>query len=466
MELPLVVLVDDEQGIVDAIKRCLMRIDANIETFTSPRLALEFIQDNQPALVISDQMMPDIQGTDLLAKVKGWWPSTRCVLLSAYQEFDAVMDGFNQGVIDQFMSKPWQNAELQLVVSEAIGKGQPKSNVSSQHSIIGEHDSMKNLLARIGQAALANVPIFIHGETGTGKELIANACHQLGCKQGGPFVAINCANLSDQLIESQLFGHKKGAFTGAIADQKGLFASGDGGTIFLDEVTTLPLPLQSKLLRVLQERCYAPVGSLDTVPFDAQIVSASSMSLAHAVASGEFREDLYYRLHVVPLTLPPLRERGDDVVLLAEHFLAKFGETLAKSFSGYSPEAMRLLKSHQWPGNVRQLENTIHALAAINLGGEVSAEMLSEVIVDAPTPSTFVPSPQAAAVSLSTVTPAADVYNNSVSSEGGEIQALDQIERQAIEKAIAACNGNVTQAAAMLEVNPSTIYRKMKQWEE
>jgi len=447
-DVPLIVIVDDEQAIVEAITRCFMRLDAKIESFTSPRLAVEFIKDNQPDIVISDQMMPDIKGNELLAQVKELWPSTKRILLSAYQDFDVVIEAFNQQSIDQFISKPWKNADLQALVIQSAkqNKGPLASDINSIQ-MIGSDSSMVALFEKITLAANANVPIFISGETGTGKELVANACHQLSSACNGNFIAFNCANFSEHLIESQLFGHKKGAFTGADKDHVGLFESADGGTIFLDEVTTLPLSLQSKLLRVLQERNFSPLGSLEVKPFDAQVISASSTKLTDAVASGQFREDLFYRLNVIQLNLPALRERGEDVRLLAEHFLARFNMQLNASFTHFSEQAIALLMAHQWPGNVRQLENVLHGTMAINQGRTITKEMLQEMIIDAPNANEQQQSP---------------VFQPSHSAS---IQPLQDIERQAIERAIDSCDGNITKAAAMLEVNPSTIYRKMKNWQ-
>ena len=447
-DVPLIVIVDDEQPIVEAITRCFMRLDAKIESFTSPRLAVEFIKDNQPDIVISDQMMPDIKGNELLAQVKELWPSTKRILLSAYQDFDVVIEAFNQQSIDQFISKPWKNADLQALVIQSAkqNKGPLASNINSIQ-MIGADSSMVALFEKITLAANANVPIFISGETGTGKELVANACHQLSSASNGNFIAFNCANFSEHLIESQLFGHKKGAFTGADKDHVGLFESADGGTIFLDEVTTLPLSLQSKLLRVLQERNFSPLGSLEVKPFDAQVISASSTKLTDAVASGQFREDLFYRLNVIQLNLPALRERGEDVKLLAEHFLARFNMQLNASFTHFSDQALALLIAHQWPGNVRQLENVLHGTMAINQGSIITKEMLQEMIIDAPN--------------------ANEQQQSSVfqPDHSTEIKPLQDIERQAIEQAIDSCDGNITKAAAMLDVNPSTIYRKMKNWQ-
>ncbi len=456
---PLVVIVDDEREILAALKRTLMRVDVHIESFTSPRLALEFMQENQPVLVISDQRMPDITGDKLLSEVKQLWPETKRIMLSAYEDFDSVSAGFNQAIIEKFISKPWKNSELVMLVQDTITrKNTSPSNNKLNQSIIGESTKIKQLIEQISIAAGANVPIYIHGETGTGKELVAKACHESGCKREGKFVAVNCANFSETLIESQLYGHKKGAFTGAVSDQEGLFAQSNGGTIFLDEVTTLPLSLQAKLLRVIQEREYTAIGDSKLIKFDAQIIAASSVKLSDAVNMGEFREDLYYRLNVIPLNLPPLRERQQDAFILAKHFLEKYSKQQQKQFSAFSESAREFIISYAWPGNVRQLENTIHSACIMNHGKEISLTMIQSLLAEqlvineviASKNNNQVPTPE----------PKSFTKNNNDS-----IIPLEQVEKNAIEHAIEQCDGNITKAAALLEVNPSTIYRKMQKWQ-
>lgn len=455
------VLVDDEPEILAAIKRTLMRVDVPIEAFTSPRLAQEYIAKNKPAMVISDSQMPDIKGMQLLAYTKEHSPETRRIILSAFQDFDVVSEGFNLGILEQFISKPWNNLELQMLVQNAISiKGNAPTWQKAQ-GIISDCAAMSQLLSNIDMAAGANVPIFICGETGTGKELVAKSCHERGCKKNGEFVAVNCSNLSENLIESQLFGHKKGAFTGANSDQKGVFSEAHLGTVFLDEITTLPLPLQSKLLRVLQERNFTPLGSMQSLPFDAQIVSASSTSLIDAVKRGEFREDLYYRLNVISLDIPPLRARDTDILLLAESFLAKFSNESNKSFQGFTDEAKRMIQSYHWPGNVRQLENMIHGLCIMQQGLFITKEMLAPLLVDMGGSANSANVANNTDTFISQQVPTA----SSGSAIGAEVIPLSETERSAIEQAIEKCHGNVTQAAALLEVNPSTLYRKIKGWQ-
>lgn len=462
-ELPLVVVVDDESEILAAIKRSLMRVDVCVETFNSPRLAIEFITNNEPIVVISDQRMPDITGQEVLTKVKDIWPNCRRIMLSAYRDFDEIADGFNQAVIEKFIAKPWKNAELIFIVEDAINQTKETAKPERQfNEIVGQCPPMQTLFSDISNAAGANVPIFIHGETGTGKELVARACHQYSHRADNEFIAVNCANFSETLIESQLFGHKKGAFTGATSDQAGILKQCQGGTLFLDEVTTLPMPLQAKLLRVLQEREFTPIGETKTYSFDAQIVSASSVRLVDAVRQGEFRQDLYYRLNVIPLQIPALRERGHDILLIAQKYLAQYSQEQNKSFADFDDNAKQFLLNYPWPGNVRQLENLIHSVVIMNQGQYINVDMLSRLVeqemLDELPAQTQTPS-------VSVIPEPVSAPNGAINSDtSGEVKPLAEIEKQAILAAIESCQGNISQAAALLDVNPSTIYRKMQKW--
>ena len=457
--LPRVVLVDDEAEILAAIKRCLMRVNIEIISFTSPTEALVYLNENEPQLVISDQRMPEVDGYELLDKVKSLWPNTKRIMLSAYQDFDQVSKGFNEGIIDKFISKPWNNAELVFTVEDAVMEKKSTTATTTSQSpskgfnIIGQSSQMLALLEQITLAAGANVPIFVHGETGTGKELVAKACHHSSYRASEPFIAVNCANFSEQLIDAQLFGAVKGAYTGAVSDSEGIFAQADGGTVFLDEIATLPMSVQAKLLRVLQEREYTPLGGTKVKSFNSQIVSASSMRLSEAVANNEFREDLFYRLNVIPLSLPPLRERGQDKLLLAQYFLEKYAKEQGKPFSQFSDEAKQMIFNHHWPGNVRQLENTLHGACVMNTGEVMNADMLSTIL-----------SAQTITESQSATPSISPVVTSDTGQTPTEIQSLAETEKQAIEAAIAHCDGNISQAAALLNVNPSTIYRKMQKW--
>ena len=466
---PTIMLVDDERRVLSSLTRCLARLGVNLVDYSCPQQALAFAAENRPDLVISDQRMPRMQGSQMLSEIKTIWPDIQTIILSGYSDLESLSDAFNRRVIDRFISKPWDNNELRMVVTAALreqglfgfNSEQNTPATTDFHGMLSANPAMYRLFERIAKSARANIPIFISGETGTGKELVAKACHLESPRKSQPFIAINCANFNEHLIESQLFGHKKGAFTGATAEHQGLFAAAGQGTLFLDEVTTLPLPLQAKLLRVIQEREFSPVGSHQTYPFAAQLLTASSTTLAEAVELGQFREDLYYRLNVIPLKLPPLRDRGEDVVIMAEHFLKLFARREKKVFSGFSDDAKAFLCQYPWPGNVRQLENLTHSIVVLSdqrvIDKEILRSALEGDVAVAGSSSVY----QSSANSLAG---GAQEASGSQNSATDGVMPLWQVEKNTIEDAIASCDGNVPRAAALLEVSPSTIYRKQKHW--
>ena len=465
---PNILLVDDEPALLSALKRSLRQINANIICCHSPSTALAYIEENQPDLVISDHRMPQMTGSELLAQIAQQWPDTQRVLLSAYNDFDTVANAFNQGVIHRYITKPWDNDELRFIVIKALeaattptspAKAKATNNKDDQvnfHGMVAEDPAMLTIFDEIKSAATTNVPIFITGETGTGKELIAKACHQESYRKDATFIAMNCANFNEQLMESQLFGHKKGAFTGATSSQEGLFSVCAAGTLFLDEITTIPAPLQAKLLRVIQEREFTPLGSHSIQPFNAQLITASSTTLREAVNNGQFREDLYYRLNVITISLPPLRQRGSDILLIAKHFLHTLSRHENKTFESFSESAQKLIKEFRWPGNIRQLENVIHSIVAMNNGTQVSDQMLLKPLKDDLTPNLV--SQQSQSQSTDAAQPHGSAYP--------AIRPLWLVEKETIEQAISKCEGNIPKAAVLLEINPSTIYRKLQSWKE
>jgi two-component system repressor protein LuxO len=324
------------------------------------------------------------------------------------------------------------------------------------HDMVSGDEKMLKIFDDIERIATANVPIFVTGETGTGKELAARACHEQGFDSNKPYIAVNCANFSEQLMESQLFGHKKGAFTDASSDHAGLFESAGEGTLFLDEITTLSLPLQAKLLRVIQEREFSPLGSHKLKPFRARIVTASSTSLADAVVNGDFREDLYYRLGVVTISLPTLRDRGLDKQLLALHFIQCLIEQEMKGHgkdnSFLTTDALNFVDTYYWPGNIRQLRNVLLGAMVLHKEAGITAAALSNQINDSVD---RIGIQLREGTSQITVTPIRVIT----------VQPLWLTEKTTIEQAIEICGGNIPRAASLLEVSPSTIYRKLQTWE-
>ncbi|WP_169828875.1 sigma-54-dependent transcriptional regulator [Marinobacterium jannaschii] len=373
-----VLLVDDDVAVLNALERVLRALPLRITRFSDPREALARCRQQQFQVVLSDQRMPWMQGTELLQEIARLQPDSTRLILSGYADFDQIIAAFNQGTIQQFLQKPWDDQQLISLLNKLCSERLPSSSEEEAqlfNGMLSGDAVMQNLFCQIPRIALANAPVFIHGETGTGKELVARAIHAESTRSEGPFVAVNCANFSEQLMEAELFGHKKGAFTSATADRDGLLSEADGGTLFLDEVTTLPMPLQAKLLRVLQERNFRPVGSNRVVSFDAQIVSASSTALAEAVAQGNFRSDLQYRLGVLPLQLPPLCQRGDDPVRLLMLFLQQLDP---KRQFRLSEGMAACLLQHRWPGNVRELYNLAQYLCAMTDSELLQRHMLPE----------------------------------------------------------------------------------------
>ena len=459
---PTILIVDDEKAVLSSLIRCLVRLGVNLVDFSCPQQALEYATDNRPDLVISDQRMPLMKGSEMISQIKGMWPDVQTIILSGYSDIESFTDALNRRIIDRFISKPWDNNELRMIASAALreqglfgfsSEKKSPAEVTDFHGMLSTNPAMYRLFERITKSARANIPIFISGDTGTGKELVARACHAESPRKSQPFIAINCANFNENLIESQLFGHKKGAFTGATAEHLGLFAAAQQGTLFLDEVTTLPLPLQAKLLRVIQEREFSPVGSHKSYPFAAQLLTASSTTLADAVELGQFREDLYYRLNVIPLKLPPLQARGEDVVVMAKHFLQVFARREHKPLKDFTEEAKQFLRQYPWPWNVRQLENLIHSLVVMS-----DQQLLDEVMLQGALEGDIKGSQKAIATLLS------DASGSLSPSNMEMVRPLWQVEKSTIEEAIAFCGGNVPRAAALLEVSPSTIYRKQKHW--
>lgn len=385
-----ILIVDDDDYVLKSLARLLRTPEYEISCYNDPEEALTQCGLQKFDLILSDQRMPAMEGTEFFTHVAQLFPLTRRILISGYSDFSNVTEAFNDGIIHKFVIKPWDNEPLRNLISEELriadqnaatnehddggrsqgitdtvsGKNREQSS-GGFHGLISSNNSMSEQISIIRSTANSDAPFFIHGETGTGKELVAKSIHLESDRKDEKFLALNCANLTETLLESQLFGHTKGAFTGAQKDQKGLLAEAEGGTLFLDEVTEISLNLQAKLLRVLQEREYTPVGEAKAIPFDVKLVSASSTKLETAVANGDFREDLRYRLEVLPINLPPLRARGDDIRILFEHFLAQQYKRHGKNLRPIDQSVYDRIQEYNWPGNVRELVNVCTYVAAL-----------------------------------------------------------------------------------------------------
>ncbi|HET98121.1 MAG TPA: sigma-54-dependent Fis family transcriptional regulator [Desulfurivibrio alkaliphilus] len=378
-----VLVIDDEPNYLIILGELLR--DEHYEVFTaaSGEEALNIIHRSDLDLIITDMRMPGMDGLALLKTVKAQHPDLPMIMITAFGEVDKAVEAMRNGAFN-YLAKPFNNDELLVSVRKAIEhyeiireNTRLRAEISQQTSyanMVGKSRRMREIYSLIDKVAPAPTSVLITGESGTGKELVARAIHNRSPREKGPFISINCAGLPETLLESELFGHEKGAFTGAVALRKGRFELADHGTLLLDEVGEMPLPLQAKLLRVLQERTFERVGGSSTLKVDVRIIAATNKDLKEEVDLGNFREDLYYRLNVVHIHLPPLRERQDDIPILASHFVNKFAKALERPRLQITPETIRLLGTMPWEGNVRELENTIERAAVLCAGDLITPD--------------------------------------------------------------------------------------------
>lgn len=368
---PHLLVVDDD---ADMLRLLTMRLTAagyRVTTATSAEAALTQLHIERPQLVLSDVRLPGKDGLALFDEIRRQHPSLPVILLTAHGTIPDAVEATERGVFT-YLTKPFDGKGLLDKIAQALALSAPASPAKRgspeawQSQIISRSSRMAEALAEARMVAQSDASVLLRGESGTGKELLAQAIHQAGPRASKPFVAVNCGAIPEALLESELFGHVKGAFTDAVANHKGLFQAADGGTLLLDEIGDMPPALQIKLLRVLQERVVRPLGSSQSIPVDVRIISATHRDLDAAMAEGQFRADLYYRLNVVTLTLPPLSERREDIPLLANHFLLKLAAKYDKRLSGFAPEALKALSTAAWPGNVRQLYNVVEQVCALS----------------------------------------------------------------------------------------------------
>ena len=415
--------------------------------------AKEILSQIKPSVVLLDLILPDGHGFEVLQALRDGDSDAPVIVVTSGGSISSAVESMRAGAYD-FLVKPFSPERLQVTLANALELRRLKriertftSEGTSDgfESFIGVSPAMQVVYRMIRDAAPSKAAIFVTGESGTGKELAAEAIHRRSPRARGPFVAMNCSAIPRDLVESELFGHVKGAFTGAHAAREGLAARADGGTMFLDEIGEMDLPLHAKLLRFIQTGTYQPVGSDALKKVDVRFVCATNRDPLDEISAGRFREDLYYRLNVVPITMPALRERGTDIILIARSYLNQFAAEEGKSFDGFDPEAERLLMAYPWPGNVRQLSNVVRNVVVLSPGGVATAAMLPAVVRDA--------APRPIAIPIGHA-PAA----------GQAIRPMAAVEREAIEAALVEADGNVGRAAALLEIDASTIYRKKREW--
>ncbi|TAH41751.1 MAG: sigma-54-dependent Fis family transcriptional regulator [Betaproteobacteria bacterium] len=380
-----VLVVDDEEDIRELLELSLLRMGLACDTVGTVAEARERLAQRRYRLCLTDMRLPDGDGLELVDFIQGHQPGLPVAVITAYGSIETAIRALKRGAFD-FVTKPVELKALRELVTHAL-KLEPKvAALPSGRNLIGHSPAFEQLRAQIEKLARNQAPVFIRGESGTGKEVIARLIHGLGARAAGPFVPVNCGAISPELMESEFFGHRKGSFTGASADKEGLFQAARGGTLFLDEVGELPLGMQVKLLRAIQERAVRPVGAHAEEPVDVRILSASHQDLSRLVAEGKFRQDLYFRINVITLRVPPLRERIEDIPDLAEHILAKLAEREGGAPRRLSPGALTALRAHAFPGNVRELENLLERACALCEGEVIDAADIDLQPADCLTP--------------------------------------------------------------------------------
>jgi DNA-binding NtrC family response regulator len=434
-----ILVVDDAQYTLELLQRNLLSVGYVVFAAQGVTDAIRVLEETPIDLVITDLKMPRVGGLDLVRHVRENYRNTEVMVITGYASVEGAVQAVKTGA-EEYLAKPFTDEELFFAVRRALKKldmrraGEPSSQGLSQgfQGLIGRSAAMQRVFKSVGKAAKASATVLITGESGTGKELVARAIHYSSARASAPFVPINCGGIPETLLESELFGYVRGAFTGAAETRAGFFQTADGGTIFLDEISETGLPMQVKLLRVLQDKEVCMVGDHRARRVDVRIIAATNKNLQSLVGKRLFREDLFYRLNVLTISVPPLRERGDDIFLLAHHFARKFAREYERPVPRISDEALQVLKSYSWPGNVRELENLFMRLAVMTDGETIG-------IPDLPSHMRF-----------------------SAPREAGLDRTLAEVETDYIRKVLATVNGNKTKAAEVLGIDRKTLRDKLK----
>ncbi len=439
-------VADDDPGLRESLERTLTREGYRVVLASDGRAALERVQAGGVDLIVTDLRMPGLTGLELLRAAKAIRPDVDVILLTAFGTVEEAVKAMKDGAYD-FLTKPFRREQLLKLVDKALerrdlieqNKALKKQleDIRAKGQMIGASPAFRRMLTLVEQIADSSATILIQGESGAGKELVARAIHERSGRRAGPFVAVNCAALPETLLESELFGYEKGAFTGAAGRKEGRFELAHGGTLFLDEVADLSLVTQPKILRVLQEGEFERLGGTRTLQVDVRIVAATNQDLAEMVKEKRFREDLYYRLNVITVRVPPLRERHEDIRVLAQHYLRVYAAKNGRKLEGFSNEALERLESYAWPGNVRELENLIERTVLLARKDRLDAEDLPEEVAGVKRP------PRDAILEL-VGTP------------------LDEIERRLLDETLRITGGNKTQAAKLLGIDVRTVARKLE----
>ncbi|GAB4296035.1 MAG: sigma-54 dependent transcriptional regulator [Ignavibacteriaceae bacterium] len=442
-----ILVVDDEEIIRDSLSYILQKEGYEVEQAENGKQAFDKIIEQSFDLIITDLEMPVMKGIELLEKIMKLDLQTPVVVITAYGSLDTAISALRTGASD-YILKPVEFDELiikikrlfeirELLIENKILRNEIQRNFDFDN-LIGKSNSITKIFEIIQTVAETDSTVLITGNSGTGKELVARALHYKSKRKNKPFVAVNCGAISENLIESELFGHKKGAFTGAVSDKEGFMKAADGGTLFLDEISDMPLQLQVKLLRAIQEKEYTPVGTTQSLPVNVRFIASTNRDLTEMVKEGKFREDLYYRLNVIDIHLPPLKERLEDIPLLADHFLNKYRKEMNKPIKGFEPEVIRALMNHEWKGEVRELENIIERAVIFCKGDFISLNEL---------PASFEPESESSDFSI----------------HGSLEESVRKFEKDFILKALEKNEFNKEKTAEQLNVGLSTLYRKLKE---
>ncbi len=443
---PTILIVEDEDEMRRLLEDVLRDASYTVLSAADGNEALDLFQRHDVDVIVSDLFMPGMKGSDLLAEIHTRRSDVPMIIITAFGSIESAVDAMKGGAY-HYLTKPFRMEELQLVVAAALRERHLMQELAhlrrefatGASQLVAHSAAMQAVVATVTRAAAADTPVLILGESGTGKEMLARILHTRSPRLGRPFMAINCAAIPETLLESQLFGHRRGAFTDAREDRPGLFQQSQGGTVFLDEIGDMPLSLQAKLLRVLQEKEVHPVGALEPVPVDVRIVAATHRDLPALMDQGRFREDLFYRLNVISVRIPPLRERPEDLIPLLAHLLEKHGRRLEREGCTVAPEALEALRGYRWPGNVRELENVVERALVLGSDNQIGLDDLPEVLL---VPRRASDAEQAAA----TAGP----------------QSLATIEREHILRTLRAVGGNKAAAARILGMDRKTLYRKLE----
>lgn len=443
-----ILVVDDEQHMLKLFEKILTRQGHEVRTAASGTEAISLFEKNDFDLIFSDLLMPDLGGMDLLKEVKARYSDIPFIVITAYGTIESAVEAMKTGAFD-YLTKPFRKDDILLVTGKALKYCELRNEVKRLREklkdkdgvkkIIGKSKAVRDVLKLVARVADSQATVLIQGESGTGKELIARLLHDLSSRRDKPFIAVDCGVFPEHLLQSELFGHVKGAFTGAVKDKKGLFIAADKGTLFLDEIGTISSAMQLNLLRVLQEKEVRPVGGIASIEGDVRVVAATNIDLEEAMHEGRFRRDLYYRLAVVTVDLPPLRERRSDITMLAYHFMQKYAAIYDKKLSDITPDAMQAIMQNPWPGNVRELENVMERAVLLSAGTLIDEASL--------------PLPVRQMMSYKTKQLAP--FKTVIKAAGREA------ERKAILKALEETSGNKTRAARILGISRSSLYNKI-----